>query len=123
MMFAGEEYASYIALCRELRLALPWIWRSGDWYEFRGRVNLVPVTSEPAAYLAGLGVLPEATPLPRLDQWLAMLEEAGEDTVVLVKDDRWGRSAQTGKPGRPPWAPTYEEVVARLWMSVRRVAR
>lgn len=117
-LFSGPEYASYIALMREL--ALEHEYDEGDY---------VCWTKDPIEIEILMGWRPQESAyiwLPRLDQWLAMLEQAGiEDIsfwtgdgyakcgVLLPTDDDGGIEC-----GDLETAPTHEEAAARLWMVV-----
>jgi hypothetical protein len=114
---------SYIALCRELRLKREM--EPGDWGAEYGEVFaegarlFVEMHRPPGSKLV---ILPYDRPaftsiwLPRLDQWLEMLEEAGE-SVTLVHAPAWGRSAQIVRLS-PIWCTSYEESCARLWLAI-----
>jgi hypothetical protein len=120
-LFSGPEYASYIALCRELRLERDL--QEGDWYFHE---SLRPDQEEGWVLLAAGDERAESFEvwLPRLDQWLAMLEEAGADCPEFDREtttghyvlrrgmpDEWGHSQYgTGQ--------TREEAAARLWRAV-----
>jgi hypothetical protein len=132
-LFDGPEYASYIALCRELRLERTI--EPGDWSADFGDVFMEePALQVHVARPPGTAsvTLPRDTLaitsiwLPRLDQWLAMLEEAGADCPEFDREtttghyvlrrgmpDEWGHS-QYGT------GPTREEAAARLWVIVTR---
>jgi len=111
-VFEGPEYASYIALCRGLRLEHRimagdcCIWAKGDdrqpgiWWG---------MSPEPGLWIW----------LPRLDQWLAMLEEAGVQWVSFAPTPQW-TAAWTDADAwlKDAEAPTREEAAARLWMAV-----
>lgn len=120
MMFDGPEHASYIALCRELRVPFdshdePSL--KGSWFEARPGDIFLAGESDPdagSAYPTEKCVL-----LPRLDQWLAMLEEVSGHVFMLERDGdvyeaTLGEGSWVGGNG-----PTREEAVARLWMALR----
>lgn len=119
-VFEGEKYASYIALMRELRLEREF--EDGDWLiDSAGFVGLyygasISYGDEPK----------DAVWLPRLDQWLSLLEAAGERDICFSQghpdalpdewccgtSDHWeGGFIYTGN------APTREEAAARCWLS------
>lgn len=109
-MFDGPEHASYIALCRELRLEREL--RDGDFVAlpYAGReVHVCGVSVAPGVMEHG-GVW-----LPRLDQWLAMLEAAGADAVALISS---GGSYIVKAHAAEADGPTREEAAARLWLAV-----
>ena len=141
-MFDGPEYASYIALCRELRLERKlkiddqisvWfdnpsspsssnIYLVTDEDETRGWGSYTPV--DQSDFVDGRA---NVRWLPRLDQWLAMLEKAAPDwtntfSITRHEDGEFwatfeGRAASNGGS----WdglGPTREEAAARLWMAV-----
>jgi hypothetical protein len=125
-MFEGPEYESYIKLCRELRLEREL--QEGDWLVYETGPGDPLVT--PEHWLSGDPV--EAcrlTPsdilwLPRLDQWLAMLEEAGLTEVTLRRNDvgYWalGENDVAHQWGSSPATDTPEEATACLWVAVTR---
>src|SRR5215831_3633976 len=80
-MFEGPEYESYIALCRELRLEH--IFGQADWafVEDPESENGGVVTTR--LVHEGERAGDTVVWLPRLDQWLAMLEEAGYEFIKL----------------------------------------
>lgn len=84
-MFSGPEYASYVALCRELRLEREFT--AGDFYAAPVPVSVIAPEGFEVLIWVDLFRLPHATQdcawLPRLDQWLAMLEEAGVESVTI----------------------------------------
>lgn len=120
-MFATPEYASYVQLCRELRLEREF--DDGDYYTAPVPVSVIAPEGFEVLIWVGLFRLPHATEdciwLPRLDQWLATLEEAGVKALAFI-----------GIPGEEGWicqpytephegrGPTREEACARLWMAV-----
>lgn len=118
-MFDTPAYASYIALMRELRPE--WVWKEGDWYWSGGPARVIGTWDQGPEYGGE-----EPFPLPRLDQWLQMLEEAGVLNVrfVLPNETSLGnRLVRNGDCLAPRFnpgaeAPTNEEVAARLWMAV-----
>lgn len=135
MMFTGPEYASYIALTRELRLEREW--QNGDWYGFRFHVSIdgEPLREDSAVVLYQTGddvyTQGETWWLPRLDQWLDLLEEADaryfrfyDGARVKSHSPGWHASClvHDGPSTRvfDEIGPTREEAVARLWMIVVR---
>ena len=122
-MFEGPEYASYIALCRELRLERQW--QDEDAYIVDGETII-----DLHGTLTSMEEVRDAAEehgvwLPRLDQWLAMLEE----TYAA----KWKEA--TAGPCRPGQArkmaldmlavaserfprESIEEIAARLWCAV-----
>lgn len=132
--FSRPEYASYVALCRELALAR--IIRFGDWYELAGAVSCSVENWE------GHSTNEALVWLPSLSDWLEMLETVSVRAIEL----RYWTSDVGGPDGFPqgflltgtpsslrqagpgqPWlpqptrtvdAPTREEAAARLWMAV-----
>lgn len=129
-MFEGEEYRSYIRLCRELRLGR--LFEEGDWY-------WTTTVHEPegfaAVWDAGYSVERRASDaklwLPRLDQWLAMLEEAGREQLPKhwlsgfslypcggSLEYEAGCCISQAGPQYTVVAPTREEAASRLWMAV-----
>jgi hypothetical protein len=143
-MFDGPECASYIALMRELRL--PREFDDGDYYT--APVPVSPIAPDGFEVLIWVDLYrwPRATEesvwLPRLDQWLGMLEEAGADQVLIEHvepHDDYGPGGyicftlEEGHDGlsreKPDYEdgwhgfyalcrPTREEAAARLWMAV-----
>jgi hypothetical protein len=131
-MFDGPEYESYIALCRELRLE-----RSlelGDWYA-HSEVDLQhPLVLGWREQLI-IGPITEWTWvwLPRLDQWLMMLEEAGwmevrfspsaylmDESPVFWRVEGSGIDRRYNVHTTVEYTDlrTREEAAARLWMAV-----
>lgn len=111
-VFEGEKYVSYIALMRELRLEHEFA--DGDWFiDSAGFVGLY--------YSASISYGDEprdAIPLPRLDQWLAMLEAAGWVFHLTARQPGYAIwASREGLHGREE-GPTPEEAAARLWMTV-----
>jgi hypothetical protein len=143
-MFEGPEYESYIKLCRELRLER--MFEKGDALARPFNVlaedkvsgtGLRPVDIEWGIRVYGPDeqheVGDQAAPpaliwLPRLDQWLAMLEEAGAgDWMTFLKHGSWPEPGyqptityELRCQNRQDWsiAPTREEAAARLWVAV-----
>src|SRR5215471_15945513 len=129
-MFEGPESASYIALCRELQLQRV-KFEPGDWCTF----DVGGGSSGP--YLIELDDEGASTDfvhprnhgryiwLPRLDQWLAMLEEA---YAAKWKEATAGpcRPGQARKMALDMLAvaserfprESIEEIAARLWCAV-----
>lgn len=127
VMFKAPEYASYRYLCRELRLERDL--ESGDLYhESNALVDKVhiyaPVVWPPHSRVTlPRGNEAEGTVwLPRLDQWLAMLEEAGYADFYLYirRPGTWSASCGDwcDNPRFEAEGPSREEAVARLWMAV-----
>lgn len=147
--FGGSEFASYIALCREL-----WTRRPGNWSPHEFEIGDMLVMTYP-----GFGDIPgrdavgvygaDAHPhdddesavwLPRLDQLLAMLEEAGMGVVaidritkrwepwpyggfepplyqILANEEAWDCEWECATD-HAAGAPTREEAALRLWLAV-----
>jgi hypothetical protein len=112
-VFEGREYASYVKLCREFRPLRTFEY--GDWFvnadRFPGR----------AFVSMGIDMAEGAVWLPRLDQWLAMLEDADvigtccdgdREAGYLYQGDHKSAGTKRGE------GPTREEACARLWMAV-----
>ena len=125
-MFEGPEYESYIALCRELRPEH--IFGQADWafVEDPESENGGVVTTR--LVHEGERAGDTVVWLPRLDQWLATLEEAGGYVVRFTRIDKPTPAyAIDALLERQPQseharmvAPTREETAARLWMTVTR---
>lgn len=115
-LFDGPEYASY----RDLTVRHP---------------ELVVECECRLAWLKSCGCIPGACPWcgdtgqrpKRLDELLAMLEEAGAEEVAFQRDSQdWGAgdAPSCDWDGALEWlispiyAPTREEAAARLWMAV-----
>ena len=121
-MFDGPKHTAYIALCRELRLERKF--EEGDAY-IRSRSQIPNIWH--GCFYDGYP-MPEnsdnATWLPRLDQWLAMLEEAGwrEVTISTEGGSCWVGEKSCTDSGTDWWPerywPTREEAAARLWCAV-----
>lgn len=142
--FASPEYASYVALCGELKLERKFQW--GDWYWFEGdhirqpwsKLNLAErqCDYDQMPDDSTIGDHGDAriddkddytvkwTWLPSLADWLEMLEEAGITTMTFVRGQLgYGISIR-----QPDWQiyvpdivvlkPTREEAAARLWLAV-----
>jgi hypothetical protein len=122
-VFEGPEYESYLALCRELRLERAL--QDGDFVDdgVRPGVQMCGVTVAPGVMWHG-GVW-----LPRLDQWLTMLEDSvppwdGAAPWVGVALRRHGRvwfATDLGLEGREGYSrsgDSPEEAMARLWIAV-----
>ena len=127
-LFAGPEYASYIALCRALRLEREF--EVGDW-----ALRIITKDgSRTARYLMtsdAVAIWPAAEEmmvwLPRLDQWLAMLEMAGFPYVQIERFGRRKYVCAVASAGEEPphdhtrsagsWL-TREEACARTWCAV-----
>ena len=123
-MFNTPEHKSYIALCRDLWLERQF--EEGDWYAYvddgpiRNGQKVVAWFDEVSEVNAAG---PDAFWLPRLDQWLGMLEEAGEDDVQIQRcgnqmEPLYHAAGRRGNPVRVSNGPTREEACARLWMAV-----
>lgn len=133
-MFEGEEYRSYIQLCRELRLPSVY-WRQGD-LQWNPRANpdawpgqIVVISDRESAESASMAGNREVVWLPRLDQWLSMLEEAGVQSIRCMWHGRVAPSDRVRIEATridsvmdvvtwDCYGPTREEAAARLWMSV-----
>jgi len=141
-LFSGPEYGSYVALMRELRLERKF--EEGDYAAWAGSpagpwtVLLTDGAAAHAGHRAMFGYGPGdqawSVWLPRLDQLLAMLEDAGRPRIWF--DPRpWpaGHALVTWetyitKPGQcwvamsheeaSPESPTREEAAARLWIAI-----
>ena len=119
-MFDGPEYASYVALCRELRL------------EHKFEEGDVFVYSTGPAYATEPIVFSKLQPdstlrvwLPRLDQWLAMLRIAGRQSFELhastYMEQQFGASdyyVGASWQSSDSHGDTPEEAAARLWMAI-----
>lgn len=120
-MFEGLEYASYIALMRELRMGEGTrMCRMGDWYvDANDEPRCIGWHPERQAFVEGVLVW-----LPRLDQWLDMLEEAGVPDVGFWSGEGFGKCGILC-PGDfdgisyadLETASTREEACARLWLA------
>ena len=130
-MFEGEAHRSYVQLCRELRLQRERV-EPGD-------LALVaygpdrPAVADPGAwnhvpsgFTAHGGRYREGDVwLPRLDQWVQLLAEAGCQDIGFWSGPDFGKCGVL-TPGDfdgisyadLETAPTREEAAARLWMSV-----
>ena len=133
-MFDSPEYASYIQLCRELQLEHQL--SAGDWVAQVTGPFGEPCT--PYIFCVALedekdGTAPAWSTrttqyvwLPRLDQWLAMLEEAGMTEVDLHGErDRYvaldgANLHDSDLPLRQGSGPTREEASAHLWVIAAR---
>lgn len=139
-MFDTPAYASYIQLCRELNLTKeraepgdialiwlhhddpPWVSAGGAWYSEKGFSSHGGHWHRDVLGKQGDGGIW----LPRLDQWLTMLEEAGVLNVRFVfpnetsLGNRLVRDGDCLAPRMNPGATaaTNEEIAARLWMAV-----
>ena len=128
--FSDPEYASYVALCRELLLEREF--DDGDFYTAPVPISVIaPEGFEVLTWVYRFG-LPNATEdcvwLPRLDQWISMLEEVGFREIRLWPTGRcqhgdcWRMDTADG-PDKDRWlvsrpCDTREEAAARLWMLV-----
>jgi hypothetical protein len=118
-MFNAPEYASFIALCRDLRLERK-PFEYGDVWCFWKPVSTGPFIQGASG---NEGADEFAIWIPRLDQWLAMLEEAGHGEVSLIPFmraamDRWGvRLTKQGGIMDFEGA-TREEAAAHAWCAV-----
>lgn len=114
--FSRPEYASYVQLCRELRV--PRVLANGDWYNVENGPVYVTVYKSP--YPASS----RAIWLPSLADWLEMLEEAGITSVGFDRDDSktWivGEDDRPFPEARIGVASTREEAAGRLWMQLTR---
>lgn len=126
-LFEGPEYASFIALCRELRLERVY-WQPGD-LRWHPRANpsawpgqIMVISDSESAEAASIAGNREAVWLPRLDQLLAMLEEAGARSLTLepLPPDEDHPTATWNCAGRGAVGVgrTREEAAARLWLAV-----
>jgi hypothetical protein len=139
-MFDAPGYASYIALCRELQLEHRF--EAGDWWV---TVHDTPIAwrlpghepvyiSDPNLCNDDGGNFPGYQDehqsyvwLPRLDQWMAMLGEAGCPDIGMWAGDGYAKCGVL-IPGASVYdgiafadletAPFREEAAARLWCAV-----
>src|SRR5262249_40412619 len=124
-MFDAPEYESYIALCRELRLEH--IFGQADWAFVEDPESESGGVVTTRLIFEGERAGDTVVWLPRLDQWLAMLEEAGVAMVQFVSRPLYrnpGYQIIAIAPGQEPPMPlqalTREEAAARLWMAVTK---
>lgn len=146
-MFDTEPYQEYVTLCRELRLERDF--EEGDWYAAYDDLEVLGVyirlVTEDAMPGFSTVAWSEVRWLPRLDQWLSKLEEAGVRNVAFqtLSPTESSPFEELGGPLRPiilpPDAPRYgcidlnqigdvkrawpygacrEEACARLWLAV-----
>jgi hypothetical protein len=128
-MFAGPEYASYVQLCRELLLEREL--QQGDFYvEFQDALRLASVhVYAPVVWPSKSPVVvPRGSPakgtvwLPRLDQWLAMLEGIGVRLMAFEPlppdEDHATETWNCAARGVLGVGVTREEAAARLWMAL-----
>lgn len=125
-MFDTEAHRPYLALMRELRLEREV--EQGDWIEVASLDGLrsIQVRRAPGRQVGRTG----AVWLPRLDQWLVMLEEAlaspyrrtaGGDPPAFLAGSNWARRQALGMlQVRAEHCPdeSIEEAAARLWLAV-----
>lgn len=125
MMFDSPEYASYVALCRELRLEREY--EKGDYYTAPVPVSTIAPDGYEVLVWISLYRLPnaneECTWLPRLDQWLDLLEEEGYATIEFcaraIDMERYLYGAHPDNMASfTGWLSSREEAAARLWMAV-----
>jgi hypothetical protein len=131
--WAKGEGQSYISLCRELRLGREFT--EGDhyaafWNAWEGSTPPPKVTMWTNAKqdwsAARAWFDRESTSardvawLPRLDQWLAMLEEVGVDCPSFDRADEMYILWRFGMDDDEPRGegPSREEAAGRLWMAV-----
>jgi len=126
-MFEGDEYRAYRTLCRQLRLERrrP---DYGDWFgswdpEESGRPFddlRLSMCNDDGGGCAGAGPETEEAWLPRLDQWIPKLEEAGASQVVVSRagGDRCYAMAEAADGDTVFWCTTCEEACARLWVDM-----
>lgn len=123
--FSRPEYASYVALCRELELERQF--REGDWF---GRLfaagDMAPFLFSDETW--GYADRPARVPnrhgdtfwLPSLSDWMEMLSASGHDDVRIWKRSLGGYVAVGYQgPIASVEGPTREEACARLWIEVR----
>lgn len=135
-MFEGPEHASYIELCRALRLEREW--QEGDWHvslagyvspTLPGTPMLVTAVELRLRALVEPERLADSIWLPRLDQLLMKLEETGfEETTIQRYVERgkamWWAGEKTCTDSGTDWSPmnpggpTPEEACCRLRMAV-----
>jgi hypothetical protein len=134
--FEGREYVPYIKLMRKLRLE--WTWTEGDYFiddfperalggvRFKAAVSQVQIQGR-ATYGGEEAAGMDSVSLPRLDQWMALLEGEGIDSVhffrTIAPDGHVvARTAERhGIMVRGGWEAegrTHEEAAARLWIAV-----
>jgi hypothetical protein len=126
-MFDTEAHRPYIDLCRGLRLEREFAvgdycsalgggapWGPGLW-DWETGVDRTGLDRRGLTWIW----------LPRLDQWLSMLEEAGEDSVTLETTRSpglyraWnGIGDDEAIDGRAGAGRTREEAAAKLWCAV-----
>jgi hypothetical protein len=116
--FADPAYASYISLCRELRLRRKF--EEGDYVwvdlEAPGAVGVTIVSArdvEGGKPPSGMGF----RWLPRLDQWIRLLWLAGQDSITFEPTVDGGVRC-SGSTGYRRFGRTDEEAAARLWCDV-----
>src|SRR5262245_23838343 len=111
-MFDGPEHASYIAFCRALRLEREFEDGDAFWWPGGGRGEWDAGTYVYHDTASDEGVQPEGPTatsrvwLPRLDQLLTMLEEAGQDDVGFVKGSF--QVNPFNPPPQPPEVPVVD---------------
>jgi hypothetical protein len=126
--FSQPVYASYVALCRELKLERTrdavgkLTFRYGDWVYHPHMIQIWegPWVGEGEDYIW----------LPSLSDWLEMLEEIGLEDFRYLRTIPGGRvhivaGFMTGSPFTGEEfadGDTPEEAAARLWMEVRKKA-
>src|SRR6266568_7015509 len=127
--FSKAKYASYIQLCRELRLKRPG--QAGDWFQFYDlgvdppETVLELIDKHPGTPWWGeqFSDEGEAIWLPTLADWLEMLEVAGVLSVEL--SGAWNEDYENGTRcyiatwrTRDAIGSTREEAAARLWLDL-----
>lgn len=127
--FSRPEYASYVALCRELKLKRAF--QSGDWLEIRyARTGLADGFTT-GVWGSGYDDWPDDSSapviwLPALSDWLEMLATIGNFYAwveIHWEGDEWAISVGPHhNKGRFAMAPTREEAAARLWVHVAQMA-
>jgi hypothetical protein len=114
-MFEGREYESYIALCRELGLKREF--ECGDVWCFWKDVSNGPFIQGASGH-DGADEL--AIWLPRLDQWLELLEredpEHSKQITIEHREDGWYVARYVADRAA---APTLEESFALLYRAVK----
>jgi hypothetical protein len=111
--FTAPAYTSYLSLCRELRLEREWT--NGDWFALDGAYVHHTTSLDDARED------PESIWVPRLADWLDILEEVGIDSVTIERINHvwFARGFDANGHGGMLGGSTREEALARLWMSVR----
>jgi hypothetical protein len=131
--FSRPEYASYIALCRDLKLGHPWQPFDQCINDGYDDIITIPTYITPGEAAFGSAEYAHLTWLPTLSDWLEMLHKAGVfefsagigrdlshwmsvrqrilSKNVEIRSEYWSGSVS---------APTREEAAARLWVAVTK---